>query len=115
MPPALYVEAKGLNKNLEDKQFIAQTVNYANNDGVVWCVLTNGLTYRVYKTNEPVAMDQKLLFEVDLAEVADGRGGRSQAATAAQPCVASKRRVGSLGRARVHRYACAQGALAAGR
>ena len=70
--PALYVEAKGLNKNLEDKQFIAQTVNYANNDGVVWCVLTNGLAYRVYKTNEPVAMDQKLLFEVDLAEVADG-------------------------------------------
>src|SRR5947209_3732112 len=70
--PALYVEAKGLSKNLDDKQFIAQTVNYANNDGVVWCVLTNGLTYRVYKTNEPVAMDQKLLFEVDLAEVADG-------------------------------------------
>ena len=35
-------------------------------------MLTNGLTYRVYKTNEPVAMDQKLLFEVDLTEVADG-------------------------------------------
>ena len=35
-------------------------------------MLTNGLAYRVYKTNEPVAMDQKLLFEVDLAEVADG-------------------------------------------
>jgi predicted transport protein len=46
-------------------------VNYANNEGVVWCVLTNGLTYRVYKTNEPVAMDQKLLFEVDLAGIAD--------------------------------------------
>jgi hypothetical protein len=70
--PALYVEAKGLNKALDDKQFIAQTVNYANNDGVVWCVLTNGLTYRVYKINEPVAMDQKLLFEVDLADVAGG-------------------------------------------
>jgi len=76
--PALYVEAKGLNRNLEDKQFIAQTVIYANNDGVVWCVLTNGLTYRVYKTNEPVAMDQKLLFEVDLAEVADGGGAAAK-------------------------------------
>lgn len=40
--PRLYVEAKGLNENLDDKKFIAQTVNYANNDGVVWCVLTNG-------------------------------------------------------------------------
>lgn len=49
-----------MTKKLDDKQFVAQTVNYANNDGVVWCVLTNGLTYRVYKTNEPVAMDQKL-------------------------------------------------------
>lgn len=35
-------------------------------------MLTNGLTYRVYKTNEPVAMDQKLLFEVDFAEIAAG-------------------------------------------
>ena len=61
-----------MNKSLDDKTFIAQTVNYANNEGVVWCVLTNGLVYRVYKTNEPVAMDKKLLFEADLREVADG-------------------------------------------
>ncbi len=68
--PRLFLEAKGATKTLNDKQFIAQTVNYANNEGVVWCVLTNGLVYRVYKTNEPVAMDQKLLFEVDLTEEA---------------------------------------------
>jgi hypothetical protein len=55
-------------RNLDDKKFIAQTINYANNDGVLWCVLTNGARWRVYKTNEPVAMDQKLLFEVDLAD-----------------------------------------------
>lgn len=70
--PGLYLEAKAISKNLDDKQSIAQAVNYANNDGVLWCVLTNGLTWRVYKTNEPVAMDQKLLFEVDLADVAAG-------------------------------------------
>jgi hypothetical protein len=68
----LHVEAKGVKRSLDDKQFIAQTVNYANNEGVVWCVLTNGLTYRVYKTNEPVAMAQKLLFEVDLADIVAG-------------------------------------------
>jgi predicted transport protein len=73
--PRLFVEAKGIGKNLDNQQFIAQTVNYANNEGVLWCVLTNGLVYRVYKTNEPVPMEQKLLFEVDL--------GAEGAATAA--------------------------------
>lgn len=66
--PRLYVEAKALNENLEEKKFIAQTVNYANNDGVVWCVLTNGMRVAVYKTNEPAAMDRKLLFEVNLGD-----------------------------------------------
>ena len=78
-------------------------------------MLANGLTYRVYKTNEPVAMDQKLLFEVDLAEVADGGVAAAKPLQLLSRAFASKRRVGSLGRARVHRYACAQGALAAGR
>jgi predicted transport protein len=64
----LFVEAKGVGKQLEDNAFISQTVNYANNEGVTWCVLTNGLAYRVYKTNEPVAMGDKLLFEADITE-----------------------------------------------
>ena len=66
--PRLFVEAKGVSKDLADKSFIAQAINYANNEGVLWCVLTNGLAYRVYKTNEPVGMEQKLLFEIDLTE-----------------------------------------------
>jgi predicted transport protein len=70
--PRLFVEAKGVTKSLDDRQFIAQAINYANNEGVLWCVLTNGIAYRVYKTNEPVGMEQKLLFEVDLAEATDG-------------------------------------------
>jgi predicted transport protein len=69
----LFIEAKGVAKDLGDRSFIAQAVNYANNEGVLWCVLTNGLSYRVYKTNEPVGMEQKLLFEVDLEE-ASGDG-----------------------------------------
>jgi predicted transport protein len=76
--PRLYVEAKGLNENLDDKKFIAQTVNYANNDGVLWCVLTNGARVRVYKTNEPVAMDRKLLFEVDLTDDAETAGDKAK-------------------------------------
>jgi predicted transport protein len=64
----IYVEAKAVAARLDDRRFVAQTVNYANNDGVVWCVLTNGVQFRVYKTNEPLVIDRKLLFEVDLAD-----------------------------------------------
>jgi len=76
--PRLYVEAKGLSGNLADKKFMAQTINYANNDGVIWCVLTNGLQYRVYKTNEPAVMDQKLLFEVDLSDESEPRSQKAK-------------------------------------
>ncbi|WP_141401347.1 DUF5655 domain-containing protein [Ornithinimicrobium cerasi] len=86
--PKLYVEAKGLNEKLDDKKFIAQTINYANNDGVVWCVLTNGIRYRVFKTNEPVSMEQKLLFEVDLRDDK-------------QPLADRVRQLGNLGRGSV--------------
>ncbi|HWQ28126.1 MAG TPA: hypothetical protein VNN12_03790, partial [Dehalococcoidia bacterium] len=72
--PRLFVEAKPVGKPLDDKQFIAQTVNYANNEGLVWCVLTNGLQYRVYKTNEPLDMENKLVMEVDLNRAKDDAG-----------------------------------------
>lgn len=76
--PRVYAEAKGLNENLDDKKFIAQTVNYANNDGVLWCVLTNRSRVRVYKTNEPVTMDRRLLFEVDLTDVSETPGEKAK-------------------------------------
>jgi len=68
--PRLYVEAKAIGESVTDKKFVAQAVNYANNDGVVWCVLTNGLVWRVFKTNETAAMDKKLLFEIDISDEA---------------------------------------------
>jgi len=67
----LFVEAKALGKDLTDSKWVAQTINYANNQGVVWCALTDGLRYLVFKTNEPVDMSQKLLFEVDLTDTTD--------------------------------------------
>jgi predicted transport protein len=76
--PRIYVEAKGLRESLDDKKFIAQAINYANNDGVLWCVLTNGVRWSVYKTNEPVAMDRKLLLEVDLAEEKDSTSEKAK-------------------------------------
>jgi predicted transport protein len=75
--PVLFVEAKAWGATLSDPRWMAQTVNYANNEGVVWCALSDGISYRVYKTNEPVDMARKLVFEVDLREYADEekRGG----------------------------------------
>jgi len=67
----LFVEVKGLEQSLDDPKFIAQTVNYANNEGVLWCVLTNALVYRIYKTNEPVAMADKLMVEIDIRNTTD--------------------------------------------
>ncbi len=73
--PVLFVEAKAWGGNLADPKWTAQTVNYANNEGVVWCVLTDGVVYRVYKTNEPVDMARKLVFEIDLREGTDDQKG----------------------------------------
>jgi predicted transport protein len=76
--PRIYVEAKGLGETLDDKKFMAQAINYANNDGVLWCVLTNGVRWSVYKTNEPVSMDRKLLLEVDLSEEGDSAAEKAK-------------------------------------
>lgn len=72
--PRLFVEAKAVGEELRAPKFVAQAINYANNEGVLWCVLTDGINYRVYKANEPVGMEDKLLFEADLSEAA-GRAG----------------------------------------
>ncbi|NLG34044.1 MAG: hypothetical protein GX548_01680 [Lentisphaerae bacterium] len=64
--PVLHVEAKPLNDPLEDIKAITQIVNYANGDGVEWCVLTNGIRYRIYKVSEKAMAPDKILFDVSL-------------------------------------------------
>jgi hypothetical protein len=62
----LLIEAKPLDDPLTDVKAITQVVGYSANEGVDWCVLTNGNTYRVYKTTEKASAPEKLLFEVSL-------------------------------------------------
>ncbi|HUW18916.1 MAG TPA: DUF5655 domain-containing protein [Sedimentisphaerales bacterium] len=62
--PVLFVEAKPLNDPLTDVKSITQVVGYAANAGVEWCVLTNGVTYKVYRSTERAEAPDKLLFEV---------------------------------------------------
>ena len=62
--PVLLVEAKPLGDDLKDIKAITQVVSYAANEGIQWCVLTNGVKWQVYRSMENCRAPQKLLFEV---------------------------------------------------
>jgi len=64
--PVLFIEAKPLNDPLTDIKSITQVVSYAANAGVEWCILTNGVTYKVYRSTEKAEAPDKLLFEISL-------------------------------------------------
>ena len=64
--PVVYLEAKPLDDDLEDVKSVTQIVNYANADGIDWCILTNGRQYRVYRSSEKVPAPEKLLFECSI-------------------------------------------------
>lgn len=69
----LHLEAKQLGDPLDDVKSITQVVGYAANDGIEWCVLTNGVRYKVYKASEKASAPDKLLFEVSI-NPGDGGG-----------------------------------------
>jgi hypothetical protein len=60
------LEAKQLGDALDDVKSITQVVGYAANDGIDWCVLTNGVRYKVYRASEKASAPEKLLFEVSI-------------------------------------------------
>ncbi|MCL0080190.1 DUF5655 domain-containing protein [Dehalococcoidia bacterium] len=64
--PVLFIEAKALNDPLTDVKSITQVVGYATNAGVEWCILTNGVTYKIYRSTERAEAPDKLLFEISL-------------------------------------------------
>ena len=64
--PVLFIEAKSLNDPLTDVKAITQVVGYAANAGVEWCILTNGITYKVYRSTEKAKAPDKLMFEVSI-------------------------------------------------
>ena len=62
----LLIEAKPFDDPLTDVKAITQIVNYANSDGIVWCILTNGLAWKVYKSIENCPAPDKLMYEVSI-------------------------------------------------
>jgi predicted transport protein len=64
--PVLLIEAKALGDSLEDVKAITQVVGYAANNGIDWCILTNGVLWRVYRSVEKCPAPEKLMFDVDI-------------------------------------------------
>lgn len=63
----LMVEAKPLADPLDDVKdvkAITQVVGYSANAGIDWCILTNGIAWKVYRSSEKCPAPDKLLFEV---------------------------------------------------
>jgi hypothetical protein len=68
----MLLEARGVSESLDDQGFTGRAVNSSHAEGVLWCVVTNGLVYRAYRTDEEIPLDEKLAFEVDLRKAAVG-------------------------------------------
>jgi len=64
----LFIEAKSLEKDLNDRRWVTQNLSYATAAGVQWCVLTNGDECRIYNAHAPVAVEEKLFRSVRISE-----------------------------------------------
>jgi predicted transport protein len=64
--PVLLVEAKPLDDALIDVKGITQVCGYGANDGIAWCILTNGVVWRVYRSIEECPAPDKLMYELSL-------------------------------------------------
>ena len=66
--PVLYIEAKALKESTDDAKWINQTLNYAIADGVEWCVLTNGASYRIFRSHALVNLEGKIFGTVKVSD-----------------------------------------------
>src|SRR5687767_2891572 len=66
--PRLFVEAKALGGNLNDRKWANQIMGYAAVTGVEWVVLTNGDEFRVYNSHAPVPIEEKLFRSVKISD-----------------------------------------------
>ena len=65
----LFVEAKALGGNLNDRRWANQIMGYAAVAGVEWVVLTNGDEYRIYNSHATVPVEQKVFRTTDVDAV----------------------------------------------
>jgi len=58
------IEVKAIGLELKDNH-VKQAVDYAANQGVTWVVLTNGITWRIYKVTFEKPIGQELVVDLD--------------------------------------------------
>lgn len=62
--PRLFIEAKALGQDLNDRRWANQIMGYASVAGVEWIVLTDGDEYRIYNSHAAVPVEEKLFRQV---------------------------------------------------
>lgn len=66
--PCLFVEAKALGRNLDERKWNGQVIGYASVAGVQWVVLTDGNEYRVFNAHAGVPVEEKLFSIVHVTD-----------------------------------------------
>jgi len=66
--PKLFVEAKGLRQDLNDRKWANQIMGYAAVAGVKWIVITNGDEYRIYDACVDVPVEEKVFRSFRLSD-----------------------------------------------
>jgi len=66
--PLLFVEAKALGEDLNNRKWANQIISYATMTGVEWVVLTDGDDYRLYNAHAPVRFEEKLFRSARISE-----------------------------------------------
>ncbi|MFX1420663.1 MAG: hypothetical protein ACFE9N_17330, partial [Promethearchaeota archaeon] len=61
----IYLEAKPLSSKLEQK-FQIQATNYAYEDNITFCVLTNGNRYQIFETFKKGTVSERLIIDIAL-------------------------------------------------
>lgn len=64
---AMFIEIKSIQTKLKDSH-VFQVKNYAASKGVPWCVLTNGIEYRLYHIDFSEAVKHEVVFETNVVD-----------------------------------------------
>ncbi|MEX0714975.1 MAG: type I restriction enzyme HsdR N-terminal domain-containing protein [Planctomycetaceae bacterium] len=64
----ILIEVKAIGIDLKDAH-VKQAVDYAANEGVDWVLLTNGLTWRVYRVVFAKPIDQELVIDIEFCAI----------------------------------------------
>jgi hypothetical protein len=71
MNPKLYIEAKQMGSNLNDRKWSAQILTYATMAGVKWALLTDGNHYKLFNTMAEARLEEKLFYEWKMKDLTE--------------------------------------------